>query len=169
MVVLSALLLGTMLYLGVQEGRVAAPIEVGASAPPFRMPRYLGGSLSLDELRGKIVLLDFWATWCPPCAAEMPSLAKLAREYQDRDLVVVAASRDEGESAAAQVGTFIARRAPDLAANVVFADDPTASDYRVESLPLLYLIGRRGDILGAYSGYASEAVLRGRIEQALSK
>jgi cytochrome oxidase Cu insertion factor (SCO1/SenC/PrrC family) len=99
----------------------------------------------------------------------MPSLAKLAREFQDRGVVVVAASRDEGETAVAQVGAFIARKAPDLAATVVFADDPTAQEYRVESLPLLYLIGPEGQILGAYSGYASEAVLRERVERALSR
>lgn len=169
MVALSAALLGSMLYLGVREGRVANPIGVGASAPRFRLPRYLGGSLSLDELRGKVVVLDFWATWCPPCAAEMPSFAKLAREFQDRGVVVVTASRDEGETAVAAVGSFIARNAPELAPTVVFADDLTAQDYRVESLPLLYVIGRDGQILAAYSGYASEAVLRERIERALSK
>ena len=76
---------------------------------------------------------------------------------------------NEHETAPAQVGIFVAQRVPDLGRSVVFADGPTVESYGVESLPMLFLIGRDGRILESYSGYASESALRRRIERALGK
>lgn len=151
--------------MGIREA--GPPPLSGLTAPPFSLERYSGGSLSLEELRGRVVMLDFWATWCPPCVAEMPHLVKLAREYEASGLVFVAANRDDAESARTDVNAFIAKIAPELAANVVFADDATAARYDVRSLPTLFLIDRGGKIVDAYSGFASESSLRKRIERAL--
>jgi thiol-disulfide isomerase/thioredoxin len=161
-----ALLLAAIAYLGVREARQKL-IRKGTVAPSFKLARYGGGTLALDELRGKVVMLEFWATWCPPCVAELPSLTKLAKEFEPRGLVLVAANRDDAPKA--DVETFVAQRAPALASNIVFADDATALTYRVESLPTLYFIDREGKIIESYSGYASESSLRSRIERALKQ
>ncbi len=166
---LVALLGLSIAYLGIKDARLGAGVQVGAAAPAFKQQRYSGGTVSLEELRGQVLMLDFWATWCPPCVAEMPVLMKLAREYESRGLVFLAANRDEADGARAQVGVFIAERAPELAKNVVFADDAMAASYGVDSLPMLYFIGKDGRVLEAYSGYASEGQLRRRIEAALGK
>jgi thioredoxin-like negative regulator of GroEL len=99
----------------------------------------------------------------------MPALSKLAREYEGKGLVFLAVNRDEPEIAPAQVGAFVAQRAPELAKSVAFADDHIAMSYGVDELPLMYLIGRDGRIIDSYAGYASEAALRRRIESALAQ
>lgn len=166
---LVVLLLSAIAYLGVREARDGALVRKGSVAPSFKLARYGGGTLALDELRGKVVMLEFWATWCPPCVAELPSLSKLAKEFEPRGVVLVAADRDEGSTAKSDVGIFVARRVPELAQSIVFADDATALKYRVSALPTLYFIGRDGKIIESYSGYASESVLRSRIERALAE
>lgn len=64
-------------------------------APDFRLPGLSGDTLSLADFRGKIVFLNFWASWCPPCRKEMPSMEKLWREYKDDGLVIVAVNLGE--------------------------------------------------------------------------
>ncbi len=168
-IALAAVLGLSIAYLGVKDAQQQEGLRTGAAAPPFQLARYGGGSMALGDLRGKLVMLDFWATWCPPCVAEMPMLVKLAREYEPKGLVLVAASRDEGSTAAAEVGIFISQRVPELASSVVFADDAMATSYGVDSLPMLYFIGRDGRVVEAHSGYASEGMLRRSIEAALGK
>src|SRR5260370_19367839 len=80
--VLVALILVAFLYGGLRVARRPHLVGKGALAPSFTLERYGGGRISLDELRGKVVLLNFWATWCPPCVEEMPSLLKVARSEE---------------------------------------------------------------------------------------
>ena len=69
-----------MVFTGVQELRRMKHLTQGTLAAPFTLERWSGGPLTLGELRGKVVMIDFWATWCPPCVEEMPTLVRLARE-----------------------------------------------------------------------------------------
>jgi thiol-disulfide isomerase/thioredoxin len=162
-----ALLLVAFLYAGLRVARRPHLVGKGALAPSFTLEKYGGGRISLDELRGKVVLINFWATWCPPCVEEMPTLVKVAREYESQGLVLLAVNKDEAESAKAAVGVFVANRIPDLASHVVFADARMATNYRVQSLPTSYFIGRDGMVLDAQSGYLQERSLRKKIESAL--
>jgi thiol-disulfide isomerase/thioredoxin len=169
MLALVSLLALAVMYLGIHDAREDARIRKGAAAPPFKVARYSGGKVSLEELRGKVVMLDFWATWCAPCAAEMPTLTKLAGEYESAGLVFLAANRDDAGAASALVKGFVAQRAPNLGKSVVFADDQMAASYGLQALPTLYFIGRDGRVLESHSGYASESHLRRQIESALGK
>ena len=159
-----------LLYQGVQEARQARPVDEGQPAPGLRAERHGGGSLALEDLKGKVVMLDFWATWCPPCVEELPTLVKLAGEYQSRGLILVAADKLESDSRES-VAAFLAQRVPPLPPNAafVFADDPTLERFRVRVLPTLYFIDRQGRISASYTGYSSEDELRTRIEQALAR
>src|SRR5712692_1219249 len=65
-------------------------------APEFTIPRLGSGSLSLRELRGHLIFLNFWATWCPPCKEEMPSMERLYQRYKGRGFTIVAISIDSG-------------------------------------------------------------------------
>jgi len=146
-----------------------AGIEQGNAAPGFKLPRYNGGTVSLGDLRGKVVMLNFWATWCVPCAAEMPLLTRLARDYESKGFVFLAVNEDEPRTARGQVDVFVAQVAPDLGKSVVFADEPTTLNYAVEDLPTTYLIGRDGSILESHTGYRPESLLRREVENALGK
>jgi thiol-disulfide isomerase/thioredoxin len=152
--------------LGVEEARRAGRMADGAAAPSFRMRKHDGGTVSLEELRGKVVMLDFWATWCPPCKAEMPALVKLAREYEDQGLAFVAASRDDMPEAPMLVEDFV-RQLPELGRYVVYAPDEMAMAFQVSALPTLYFLDREGRVVDARRGMLSEAELRRRIERAL--
>ena len=161
---------GFLIAQGVGEARRMAPVKSGAKAPDFNMAKLEGGTLSLGQLRGKVVMLDFWATWCPPCREEMPSLVKLAKQYEGKGLAFVAASRDDADSWKDDVGSFSAQYSlSGLGQHVVFADDETSDAYKLEVLPTMFFIGPKGELLGSYSGYTSEDTLRDRIERALAE
>ena len=170
LLVVTALLgLAGLGYLGVQEALRARLASDGTTAPAVPMQTYDGKKLSLSDLRGKVVMLDFWATWCPPCQAEMPHLIKLAKEYESKGLVFVAASRDEMPDAPLFVEEFVISRMPDLAPYVVYAPDEMAAAFQVTALPTLYFLDREGRVVDAQRGALSEAALRARIERALDQ
>ena len=166
---LAALAVGGMVYLGVLEARRAQLVPDGAAAPGFELQRHGGGVLKLEEFRGQVVMLDFWATWCPPCREEMPALVKLAKEYESQGLVFLAASRDDGDMAPQLVDGFIRRHLPELKPYVVYANDDMARAFQVSALPTLYFLDREGKVMDAQRGALSEDALRRRIERALKQ
>ena len=169
-VTLLALGIAGLLWSGIQEARSSRPVLTGQKeAPPFRLEKFGGGSVSSTELKGKVVMLDFWATWCGPCISEMPILLKLASEYEAKGVVFLAASRDDPSIAKVQVGMFIDQRAPALARYAAFADDGTADAYSVSAIPTMVLIDRKGQLHASYLGAASERAWRARIEEVLAR
>ncbi len=165
----AALGLAGVVYLGVMEARRARLIPDGAAPPTFEMARHTGGTLKLEDLRGQVVMLDFWATWCSPCREEMPALVKLAKEYEAQGLAFVAASRDDGDRAPKLVEAFIRRNLPELKPYVVYANDDMARAFQVSALPTLYFLDREGKVIDAQRGALSEDALRRRIERALKQ
>lgn len=163
-------MLGTvaLVVLGAQEARRAKLVADGTKPPAYVLKRYSGGTLTLEEMRGKVVMLDFWATWCPPCRAELPSLVTLAKEYESKGLVFVAANRDDPDSADIEVNSFVKSVLPDVAPYVVFAPDEMAMAYQVSALPTLYFLDREGKVVDAQRGMLSEDALRRRVERALN-
>ena len=167
LVVTGLLGLAGLSYLGVQQALRARMASDGTAAPALKLQRYEKGTLSLADLEGKVVMLDFWATWCAPCQAEMPALVKLAKEYEGKGLVFVAASRDDMPDAPLFVQEFVQSRLPELSPYVVFAPDELAAIFQVTALPTLYFLDRQGRVVDAQRGMMSEAALRQRIERAL--
>ena len=113
-------------------------------APDFTLPTLSGAPIRLADLRGKVVLLNFWATWCVPCRTEMPSIEALYQRYKDRGLEVVAVNLDILSTAG--VAEFVQE------AGVTFRVglDPSwssAQAYRVLGLPTTYLIDRAGYVV----------------------
>jgi peroxiredoxin len=121
-------------------------VNVGETAPDFVATTMDGKELRLSELRGKVVLLDFWATWCGPCIARLPALQRLQQQHADgNDFVVVGISLDTGTE---EVKQFIGQRKlswPQIAAGP--ADkNPVAKAYNVEGVPATFLIDREGKV-----------------------
>ena len=118
----------------------AEQLETGA--PPFELPDMQGKKQTLAALRGKVVLLHFWATWCPPCIDEIPSLARLQQTMpaQDFSLVTVSVDEDEGK-----LREFIAKHKPAAALTVL--RDPTkkvSSSYGTAKFPETFVVDRNG-------------------------
>lgn len=121
-----------------------APAAAGASAPDFTLLDLNGKKVSLAEYRGKAVVLNFWATTCGPCKAEMPSLNSLYLEFRNKGLSVVAVSVDTSEK---PVRAFISEK--NLAFTVLMDKDKEVffDSYAVMGLPTTFLIDRSGAIV----------------------
>ena len=119
------------------------------TAPDVRLPTLEGKPLSFNELRGKVVLVNFWATWCLPCQWEMPLMEKLYHAYKGKGFVIVAISLDR--EGAAVVAPFV--REKKLTYPVLL--DPTfqgAREFGVRGVPATFLIGADGFIKGVTYG-----------------
>jgi peroxiredoxin len=134
----------------------------GVPAPDFTLQALDGSSVKLSDFRGKAVLLNFWATWCPPCKVEMPWFEDLQKQYGKDGLVVLGVAMDDSEPAT------IAKFASELGVNyqVLLGTDKVSDDYGdVQYLPTTFYIGRDGAIVDKMTGLLD----RKDIEQAVKK
>ena len=88
------LILGGAGYFALRQ-RQARPVAIGDSAPEFSVPAIPSGTLDFKNYRGQVVVLNFWATWCPPCVEETPSLERFAEKMRDQGVMVISVSVDE--------------------------------------------------------------------------
>jgi peroxiredoxin len=118
-------------------------------APDFTIDDLSGKRISLKSLRGTVVFLNFWATWCIPCRQEMPTMEKLHREFKDQGLEVVAVNfRETGK----EVRKFISELG--LTFTILLDKNGKVSEeYGAWSLPLSYFINRKGEFVGKVIGY----------------
>lgn len=131
-------------------------LEGGMEAPAFELDQADGdGPVSLESLRGKVVLLDFWSTSCPPCIRQMRDLEVLREQIDEEDLVILGINT---EGASQQLVADFARERgvhyPMLVNGAM-----VSSRYRVESLPTLYIIDREGRVRWSRVGYTSHREL----------
>ena len=136
---------------------VAPPeFELGAPAPDFQVTRFNGETLRLSDLHGQVVVLNFWASWCPPCRREMPSFEQAWLDSRDDGVVFVGLATGDLEADArafaAQVGvTYPLGLDPDGA---------VANDYLVRVMPTTYFIDREGLVQRKLSGFVNLGVLK---------
>ncbi|MDR5703865.1 MAG: TlpA disulfide reductase family protein [Armatimonadota bacterium] len=121
-------------------------------APMFTLTRYDGGKLVLTDLRGKVVVLNFWASWCGPCRDEAPLLEKVWREYRDRGVMVVGVNIQDLESAARKFIQEFRITYP----NVRDGDGHIAKKYGVTGVPETFFIDRSGRIVQKFPGAVVE-------------
>ncbi len=134
--ILAAVVAGALVLLPEPGGKVVE----GDVAPDFTLPDLSGVQQHLPK--GKVVLLNFWATWCPPCRKEMPSMAELHKQLKDKGLVIVAASVDKDRN---QLVGFV--REYSIPFEVVHdADGSVARRYGVFRYPETFLIDRSGKV-----------------------
>lgn len=117
--------------------------QTGQQAPPLVLKDLRGRNLRLSDYKGKVVLLNFWATWCPPCRAEMPDLIRMQREYQSRGLRVIGVTYPPQE--AMQVREFIRKLGVNYPVAMGSKETKTLFD-KTESLPLTVIIDREGKV-----------------------
>lgn len=123
-------------------------LEEKPKAPDFTLKDLNGKEVKLTDHRGKIVFINFWATWCPPCRIEMPSMEKLYTEFKDKDFVILAIDLQES---AGRVKAF----KEDFKLNFLILLDSTGEvglNYGVMSIPTTYLVDRDGHLIGGALG-----------------
>lgn len=143
---LAALCLGLIL----SSGAAWAAVEKDAPAPAFSAPHLLKpSSMKLGDYRGKVVYLDFWATWCPPCRSAFPQIDRIYAKYRERGFDVVAVNQDQelGEA------LHFAEKQPVSFLLVTDRDHGIAERYGVKAMPSSYLIDRKGVVRHIHRGF----------------
>lgn len=148
-------------------GAQAFAQDVITPAPAIELPAEAGAPVALASLKGKVVLIDVWASWCVPCKAAFPAYDEMYRKYKDRGFEVLAVNVDEKRADAER---FLRDRRHVL--KVVF--DPKGEaplKFKVRGMPTSYLVDKRGNIRFAHEGFTTKdvALYERRIEALLAE
>jgi len=138
---------------------------IGMEAPDFTLPDPSGKPVHLRDLRGKVVMVDFWATWCGPCRALMPHIQKIHEQLAAKGLMIL--GLDVGEDAAT-VATFAKEQSYTFRL-LLDAEPQVTSRYFVTALPTTFVIDRAGRIAFREAGFGNPAGFQAAVENALSK
>jgi peroxiredoxin len=147
------------------DANISAP-QMGFIAPDFTLQNMDGETFKLSDLRGNAVLVNLWATWCPPCRAEMPAIEKIYREYKEQGFVVLAVNTTSQDDPLAIV-PFLEEYGLTFP---ILLDETgeVGALYQLRSLPSSFFIDRGGVIREiVIGGPMSEALLRTRVERIL--
>lgn len=137
-----------------------------SAAPEVVVPMLDGTQLNLADLRGQVVLVNFWATWCPPCRLEMPGFQQVYEQKRAQGFTILGISTDEGPTA--EVETFLAERSITYPVGMVMPQISMAFG-GVNSYPTSFLIDRRGRIRYTVRGIFAEAALRRAVDLLLAE
>lgn len=135
----------------------------GYDAPDFRLTSTMGEEIQLSDYIGQPVVLNFWATWCPPCRAEIPHFQASSVKYNGK-AVVLGIDQGEPQSIVADFGSSLGVTYPLL----LDTDNSVNRAYAVRALPTTVFIDSRGVVKEVYSGIVNQAVLEDRIEKLLA-
>jgi cytochrome c biogenesis protein CcmG/thiol:disulfide interchange protein DsbE len=149
-------------YASARLRRGEPPVAVGAAAPDFTLPALRGGTVTLSALRGRVVALNFWATWCPPCKAEIPDLAAVYAARGEGCLEILGIAEDSGSA------QEVAAAAEELGINYPVlldgADGAVGELFEVPAYPRTILVDAGGRVRGLFKGI----VHRPALEEALA-
>ncbi|TCI72256.1 redoxin domain-containing protein [Exiguobacterium sp. SH0S7] len=133
----------------VADSSQAAGLNIGQVPPNFELKRTDGTTFNLKDLRGERVVVNFWASWCPPCRAEMPDMAKFAREQDD--VTIVAVNTTTSERDVDEARSFVAPY--EDAFQVVYDEDGAVGNaYRIQAMPTTYVLDENGVITAKQFG-----------------
>jgi len=148
-------------------GLLACAVQArgGVDMPAFSLPTAIDGAMVASEnYRGKAMLITFFATWCPPCLQEIPTLKELQAKFQQQGFSVVALAIDEGGS---DVVAQLVRQAH-INYPVLMANRSTTRDFgNVVALPTSFLVNKNGQVVKKYPGYITRGLLERDIESVL--
>lgn len=128
------------------EGKVG--LAKSNIAPDFTLNDMEGNSHTLTKYRGQVVLIDFWATWCPPCVVEIPHFVKLYNEYNKKGFVILGASLDTDMK---KLQSFVSNQA--IKYPILVDAGEVSSVYAVQAIPTAYILDKHGKIVKKFVGY----------------
>jgi peroxiredoxin len=141
------------------------PVEQRKDAPDFTLNDTQGKPVTLSGYKGKVVLLDFWATWCPACQFEVPWYVEFAKKYQDKGLVVVGVSMDKEGLKVVQ--PYMQQKQMDY--TVVLGNDNLVLPFGLKTIPATMLIDRDGKIAVAHTGMVDKDNFEEHIQELLKQ
>ncbi|MBF0219779.1 MAG: TlpA family protein disulfide reductase [Gammaproteobacteria bacterium] len=145
----------------------ATELTAPSPAPAFTLPRADGSLVTLADLRGKVVYLDFWASWCPPCRKSFPWMNAIHERYQQQGLVVVSVNVDQDRAMAAR---FLAQLPAKF--EVLYDSDTTVAErYHLVGMPTSFFIDRQGNVVLQHDGFrnSDEAELEAILQRILQE
>lgn len=153
------------IYIVKRSSLNTTPPTRGDLAPDFSLPRLEGNSLELSSYRGKVVLLDFWATWCDPCRDEIPHFVELQNKYASRGLQIIGVSMDDSPDPVRPFYQQFKMNYP-----VVMGNAKTGDLYGgILGLPVAFLVDRSGLISAKHIGATDPSVIEKEIVSLLKK
>ena len=149
-----SLILPVILVAGLAGGCTKEEKAAGVNdvAPAFSLPDLTGRSVSLASLKGHVVLLEFWATWCPPCREAAPGIEKIYTEYLGKGVMVLGISLDSDDRDA--VETYV--REFGITYPVLMGTEEVAQQYLVRTIPIFILVDKEGKVRQRYLGSGNE-------------
>ncbi len=127
-------------------------VEDGGRAPDFTLSSIQGDRISLSALRGKVVVVEFWATWCPPCRESIPDLNKVYEKFRGRNFELLAISVDKGVDAPSSLRAFVNEYG--VVYPVLWDDNNVNSLYNVSGIPVMFVIDKEGYVVKKHTGFA---------------
>jgi thiol-disulfide isomerase/thioredoxin len=141
------------------------PTDSAKPAPDFSLAKFGGGKFSLQEHRGKVVVVNFWATWCGPCVAEMPGFNEVYKEYKSKGLEIVGLAVSDEEKS---VETFIQKRA--ISYPIAMGTPEVGEKFGIGgSIPFTVFIDRKGNLRGRFTGSMSRQDFAAKVKSLLDE
>lgn len=147
-------------------------VFAGDKAPNFTLENMQGEKVSLSDYEGKVVLIDFWATWCPPCREEIPHFNELYEEYKDQGLEVLGVSLDRGGKPT--INKFLESTA--VVYPIILGNNEISGKFQEfvspderNAIPFTFIVDRKGEIAEVFVGYKEKAVFETAIVKLLKK
>ena len=140
-------------------------LSVGEPAPDFALKTIDGEALSLSSFRGRVVVIDFFATWCKPCVQEVPELAKIRQRYSQEQLIMVSLDVDPSEDPDLIRGF---REAHGISWPICAYASSVADDYGVKAIPTIVIVDREGRVAYVHVGYATADQLSQAIDAVIA-
>ncbi len=145
---LTSAILVALVFPNAPQGPARQPSLIDRQAPRFVRPDVNGKRIDLEDYRGKVVLLNFWATWCAPCRVELPRFSSWQGRYGQDGLQVIAVSMDDDSASVIKAVSRLQLNFP-----VLMGNEKLGNEYGgVLGLPITYLIGRNGKVAARYAG-----------------